>query len=195
MTSPLCLLTAATLGQLAGALRSGRLAPPLTPLLLRRYVPEGLATDIAVELQRRVEDGAQARHLADCLELLCQDRGLHPAAEDRIDLVWTGPEALGIHNRDPSVVVRELFQGARESVLVTGYAVHQGQVVFKELADQMDRHPGLRVQMFLDIRRPPHDHAGSSELVRRFAEPFVGREWPGKRLPRIYYDPRSLLVA
>jgi hypothetical protein len=43
-----------------------------------------------------------------------------------IDLVTTGPEPGGITNRDTSVVVRELFAHAKESVLVVGYAVYQG---------------------------------------------------------------------
>jgi phosphatidylserine/phosphatidylglycerophosphate/cardiolipin synthase-like enzyme len=192
MTSPLCLLTTENLAQLAGALRSGRLAPPFTTFLLRRYVPESLALGIAAELQQRVEGGTEARHLADCLDLLRQDRVQRPAAEDLIDLVWTGPEAPGIVNRETSVVVREMFQAARASVLVAGYAVYQGQLVFRELAARMDEVPGLRVQMFLDVRRPPNDPSSPSELVRAFAERFLEREWPGERLPRLYYDPRSL---
>jgi phosphatidylserine/phosphatidylglycerophosphate/cardiolipin synthase-like enzyme len=30
------------------------------------------------------------------------------------------------------------------------------------------------------------------ELVRRFAERFREQEWPGAKLPELYYDPRSL---
>lgn len=191
MASPLCLLTAEDLGQVASALRSGRLVPPFTPLVLRRYLPEALAGLVAADLQQRVE-GTDVRHLADCLDLLCQDRRQRPVAEDLIDLVWTGPEAPGIVNRDTSVVVREMFHGAKESVLLAGYAVYGGHVVFKELAERMDQNPGLQVQMFLDIQRPSHNHSSPSELVRGFAERFVEKEWPGKRLPRLYYDPRSL---
>ena len=44
MTSMLCLRTSEDLGQLTGALRSGRLIPPFTPIPLRRYVP-GLIPD------------------------------------------------------------------------------------------------------------------------------------------------------
>jgi phosphatidylserine/phosphatidylglycerophosphate/cardiolipin synthase-like enzyme len=192
MASPLCLLTAENLGQLAGALRSGRLAPPFTALVLRRYIPESLAAGIAAELQQRVGEGMEARHLADCLDLLCQDRRQRPVAEDLIDLAWTGPEAPGIDNRDTRVVVREMFQGAKESVLVAGYAVYQGLVVFRELAERMDRYPGLQVHMFLDVQRPPNDQASPSELVRAFAERFVQKEWPGERFPELFYDPRSL---
>ena len=28
--------------------------------------------------------------------------------------------------------------------------------------------------------------------MRRFAERFTRQQWPGKRLPSLYYDPRSL---
>jgi phosphatidylserine/phosphatidylglycerophosphate/cardiolipin synthase-like enzyme len=192
MTPSFCLLTNEDLARLAAALRSGRLSPPFSPLLLQRYVPGGLAGRVATELQQRVGEGAEAKHLADCLEILCQDRRQRPTAEDLIDLVWTGPEAPGIVNRDTSVVVREMFQSARESVLVAGYAVYQGHVVFKELAERMDQSPELQVQMYLDVQRPPHDHSSPLELIRIFADRFIRKEWPGRRLPRLYYDPRSL---
>lgn len=84
--------------------------------------------------------------------------------------------------------------GARESVLVAGYAVYQGHVVSKALAERMDQSQQLDAKMFLDIQRRPHDHSGASELVRRFAERFVRREWPGVRFPELFYDPRSLEI-
>ncbi|MGO9463929.1 MAG: DISARM system phospholipase D-like protein DrmC [Isosphaeraceae bacterium] len=192
MTSTLCSLTTEDLAQLAGALRSGRLTSPFNSLLLRRYVSESVAGPVAAELHQLTSEGMEPQHLAACLELLCTDRRQRPVAEDLIDLVWTGPEAPGIVNRDTSVVVREMFHSARESVLVAGYAVYQGQVVFKELADGMDQNPALRVEMYLDIQRQPHDGSSPSELVRLFAERFVRKEWPGRRLPKVYYDPRSL---
>jgi len=192
MTTSLCLLTTDDLRQLSAALRSERIGPPLTSALLRRYVPDSLADRIARELQQRFQDGMQPRHIADLIDLVTQDRMQRPAAEDLIDLVWTGPEAPGIVNRDTGVVVRELFQSARESVLIAGYAVYQGHAIFKELADRMDESPELQVQMFLDIPRPQQGHFSRSELVRIFAERFVRKEWPGRRLPRCYYDPRSL---
>jgi phosphatidylserine/phosphatidylglycerophosphate/cardiolipin synthase-like enzyme len=85
-----------------------------------------------------------------------------------------------------------MFRSARESVLVAGYSVYQGHIVFKALAERMDELPTLDVRMFLDIRRPAHDHSSPSELVRRFAERFARQEWPGRRPPSLFYDPRSL---
>jgi hypothetical protein len=192
MTSSLCLLTSDDLRQLSAALRSERIGPPLTSTLLRRYVPESVVDRVASELEQRVQDGMQPRHIADLIDVMTQDRMQRPAAEDLIDLVWTGPEAPGIVNRDTGVVVREMFQSARKSVLIAGYAVYQGHAIFKELADRMDESLELQVQMFLDIQRPQQDHSSPSELVRIFAERFVRKEWPGRRLPRCYYDPRSL---
>src|SRR5262245_31495872 len=125
MTSAIFQLSTEDLNRLAGALRSGRIAPPFSSLVLKRYVPDSVAAATASELQQRVEQGMEPRHLADCLDLLQQDRRQRPVAEDLIDLVWTGPEAPGIVNRDTSVVVREMFQSAQQSVLIAGYAVYQ----------------------------------------------------------------------
>jgi phosphatidylserine/phosphatidylglycerophosphate/cardiolipin synthase-like enzyme len=192
VNSALCQLNSEDLSQLAGALRSGRIAPPFGALVLRRYVPEGVAAVVAEELQKRIDEGMESRHLANCLDLLWQDRRQRPVAEDLIDLVWTGPESPGIVNRDTAVVVREMFRSAKASVLVAGYAVYQGHVVFKELAERMDQSPELQVQMYLDIQRPHQDQSSATELIRAFAERFVRNEWPGRRLPKLYYDPRSL---
>ncbi len=190
--SVLISLTTDDLNQLAVDLRSGRLAPPFNPLALRRYVCESAAAPVAAELNQLAQDGMQPRHLAACIETLRLDRAQRRAAEDMIDLVWTGPEAPGIVNRDTGVVVRELFRGARDSVLIAGYAVYQGHVIFKELAERLDRSPRLDVQMYLDIHRPHLDRSSASDLVRSFGERFVRDEWPGRTLPKVYYDPRSL---
>lgn len=192
MSPSLCLLSSEDLRLLAGALRSGRVAPPFSSAQLRRYVPDRQADQIAAEFNRAVLDGVRPAVLADFLDVLVRDRTQRPAAEELIDLVWTGPEAAGIVNRETAVVVRELFQGARESVLIAGFAVYQGQTIFKTLAERMDQNPQLGVRMFLNIQRPLHDQSSDSELVRRFAERFARQEWPGRRFPEMYYDPRSL---
>jgi phosphatidylserine/phosphatidylglycerophosphate/cardiolipin synthase-like enzyme len=98
-----------------------------------------------------------------------------------------------VTNRDTSVVVRELFAGAKEKVLIAGYAVYQGQRVFAALAERMDECPALRVRIFLDIRRPHGDTSTTSALVRQFADRFVKSQWPaGGRLPETLYYPASL---
>src|SRR5262249_38283126 len=93
---------------------------------------------------------------------------------------------------DTGVVVRELFGSAEEEVLVAGFAIYQGREVFKRLAERMSERPSLRVTFFLDVHREPGDTSLAEEVLRRFALRFQTHEWPGGRLPELYYDPRSL---
>jgi phosphatidylserine/phosphatidylglycerophosphate/cardiolipin synthase-like enzyme len=137
------------------------------------------------------EEGMHSRHLGLLVEAARRTREPQPSASS-VDLVWTGPETLGITNRDTAVVVRELFASAESEVLVAGFAVHQGKEVFKRLAQRMDERPTLKVKFFLDVRRGATDTSVPEELLSRFAERFWSQEWPGERLPELYYDPRSL---
>ncbi len=192
MLSSVHKLSTEDLRQLAGALRSGWVAPPFSSLTLRNSVPDAMAGSVATDLQAANQAGLSTSRLADVIQLLVSDREHRASAEGLIDLVWTGPDMPGVENRDTRVVVREMFRSATQSVLLAGYAVYQGQVVFKVLAEQMDQNPQLRVQMFLDIQRPWNDSSSESELVRRFSDDFTRNEWPGERRPDIFYDPRSL---
>jgi phosphatidylserine/phosphatidylglycerophosphate/cardiolipin synthase-like enzyme len=45
----------------------------------------------------------------------------------------------------------------------------------------------------LDVRRAAGDTTRSDALLRRFADRFLKQEWPGPRLPKLFYDPRSLV--
>ena len=146
---------------------------------------------MAPTLVKLTAEGLSAEHLAFFLELLATERNSQRTGEE-VELVSTGPEAAGFPARDTRIVVRELFRQADRSVLIAGYAVYQGHDVFGGLAERMDADPDLVVRMFLDVQRPYGDTSKSSEILRRFAERFRAREWPGSRLPAVYYDPRSL---
>lgn len=191
MTGLLPKLSNSDLQEIALALRCGRLSPPYSPLALQRLVPA--AADVASDLQRLAETGFGPEQTAMALDLIIADRAARPRIDDQLEVVTTGPETGGIANRDTGVVVRELFANARESVLVAGYAVYQGQRVFRSLADRMVAVPTLEVRLFLDIQRPAGDTSKSIELVRRFAERFRSQEWPRDRpLPEVFFHPRSL---
>ena len=45
----------------------------------------------------------------------------------------------------------------------------------------------------LDIRRAPGDTTITAALLRRFSQRFIRNEWPGPRLPVLFYDPRGLI--
>ena len=126
---------------------------------------------------------------------IVETRNRSSPASEVAELVWTGPEIAGAVNRDTGVVVRDLFGRATREVLVAGFAVYQGKEVFRRLAERMTEIPELRVRFFLDIRRNPGDTTLASELVRKFLAKFRSKDWPGEKLPELYYDPRSLDVG
>lgn len=190
MTDSFGSLSKDELTAIATALRSGRLSVPLSQLAVAPYLG-GQAATLAPILTKLTAEGLSAEHLAFFLELFARERPSRDVG-DGIELVCTGPEAGRVPARDTRIVVRELFRQADRSVLVAGYAVYQGREVFRALAERMDDNADLRVQMFLDVQRTYRDTSRESEVLRLFAERFRTTEWPGERLPEIYYDPRSL---
>lgn len=160
---------------------------------MERYVDAAVAQSITESLQGLVASGTSTRGLGKVLELLAEIVEERPSLEDLVDLVTTGPDCGAVSTRDTSVVVRDLFHNAKDSVVVIGYAVRQGQQVFQTLATRMADIPSLRVRMCLDIQRDSGDSSAPSEIVARFVDHFRRIHWPaGKRLPEIFYDPRSL---
>jgi phosphatidylserine/phosphatidylglycerophosphate/cardiolipin synthase-like enzyme len=179
------------LRRLAGALAAGRLRPPYTPLAVQHELGSEGTDHVAATLVGLDADGMAPRHVALLLEALA---GVAPDQPERppVTLVVTGLEAPGAPARDTGAVVRELFAAARSSILVVGYAVHQGRSVFRVLAERMDADPTLRVRLCLDVSRPTGDTSDASEILGRFAHRFRTQEWPGRRLPEVLYDPRAL---
>jgi phosphatidylserine/phosphatidylglycerophosphate/cardiolipin synthase-like enzyme len=186
------LLTDADLSALAAALRSGRLHHPYLIEAVKRSCSGLHADKLTAQLQQMHDDGMQPQHLALLAETIVRTRSRLPQQADLVDLVWTGPETLGVTNLDTGVVVRDLFGSAESEVLVAGFSVHQGRAVFKRLADRMEERPNLRVKMFLDVQRHRTDTSLDSELLHRFVHRFRTKEWPGKKMPELYFDPRSL---
>jgi phosphatidylserine/phosphatidylglycerophosphate/cardiolipin synthase-like enzyme len=195
MTERLLELSERDMQEVANALRCGRLLPPFSAVALERIISRQLSLPTVEALSKLSAVGFTPEQIAITLELLRADRAGQAPIEDVLQLVITGPDIAGVANRDTSVVVRELFANAKQSVLVAGYAVYQGHKVFQALADRMLEIPGLSVRLFLDIQRPQGDTTSSPELIRRFAARFRQSQWPKERpLPGVYFDPRSLDV-
>ena len=192
MKEPLLSLAPSDLRALAAAITSGRLTAPFSALSIQRYVRAPTAEGIAHSLQELAVTGISSQGLGKTLELVAGGMVERPPLDELMDLVTTGPNS-GAAARDTSVVVRDLFHNAKDSVVVIGYAVRQGQRVFQALADRMTDIASLQVRMYLDIQRDPGDTSAASEIVMRFVEHFRRFHWPaGRRLPEIFYDPRSL---
>jgi phosphatidylserine/phosphatidylglycerophosphate/cardiolipin synthase-like enzyme len=108
------------------------------------------------------------------------------------DLVLSGPDVPGVPTCDTSAVIASLVEDARKSLLIVGYAVHQGAKIFKPLAERMAATPELSVSICIDIPRKFGDTSLDSEIIRRYAAEFRKRHWPWEKVPSFYHDPRSL---
>lgn len=192
MSRVLAGLTCAGLRTLASAAASGRLGPPYSSVAVGRLLGPDVGAEVAAELERLCLDPPA---LARVLGMIEAEREAAEQAGSGPELVWTGPEVPGSASRDTGVVVRELFSGANKSVLVAGFAVYQGKDVFESLARRMEEVPGLAVKFFLNIQRPQGNQDLEQAIVRDFVQVFRERQWPGQRLPSIYYDPRSLAIG
>jgi len=184
-------LSSSTLEALAHALESGHVGIPPTAAALERHVGRTLAEVVASELaalHREAFTGSQMSRLLLAVASAVPRGG-------RLELVWSGPEPVQAASRDTGVVVPELFAGARRSVVVAGFAIRQGDAVFARLAENMEANPALAVRIFTNIARPWRDTRSEAELVRLFVDDFRKTQWPGRRYPKVLYDPRSLSAA
>lgn len=192
MPSPFHALSKSRLTAIADALAAGRLAPPFTTVAVQRVAPGADAAVVAAELHRLDGEGMRASELAYLFRALVHERTAGQRIADRIELVWSGPEHVTAGSRDTGVVVRELFSTAQETVRIAGFAVHNGRSVFRTLASNMAANPSLSVRMFVNIARQHLDSRPEADIVRAYVASFVKNEWPGDRLPELYYDPRAL---
>ena len=181
--------------ELATALEGGRVAAPFDRSQLRRHMSDDLVEGILDELQELSASEMAPAHIAYMLRLLAEERGDAQAIADRVELVWSGTEVMAGMSRDTAVVVQELFREARDSILIASYALDTGskaQALFGTLAERMDAEPHLRVRLFVNVHRERRDEIADAVLLREFADTFRHEQWPGERLPEVFYDPRSL---
>ena len=150
------------------------------------------ASEIPVELAPIVtQHGALAvAAMADCL---ADEREANERRHDqRIELVWSGPELENAGSRDTPALVRQLFKSAERFVLISGYAVYDGAGIFGTLAHRISETPGLDCWIFLNVARSSGDDRPDEAITREFAARFYKYHWTWEPRPKLYYDPRSL---
>ena len=177
--------------RLADLLEAGLLTPPLTPLTLRDHLADAHAAPVAQYLGELAKVDMAPAHIALLLRAFAAGSQTASAAFGA---------CRGRHQRARYVRRRAryrcrhaaTFGKARTRVVAVGFAVHQGKSVFRTLADRLDNDDSFEATLCIDIHRQRGDTSLDREVVRRFANEFVRDEWPGNRLPLVYYDPRSL---
>jgi len=182
-------LSSGDLHYLATQLETGGLGPPYREFALNKLGIAG--PTLAADLEALASQGFTPTLLAQLVNAVATERERLERPITRLELVATGLEAQA-QARDTLVVVEQLFAEAKESVLVVGFAVYQGNEIFKTLAKRMIELPRLQVVCCFDVPRSAGDSRPDATIVDDFARRFAKYQWPGTRLPDMYFDRRSL---
>jgi len=114
------------------------------------------------------------------LELVIEERV--SAERPPLELVWTGPDTTAPQTRDTAIALCDLFDRAKQRVMVAGYVFTHGKSILRPLHAALVRGvPGV---------------AASEDAIPSFATScvaqFVQRNWPfGAPYPDFFYDPRT----
>lgn len=198
MTQQLPVLSTAALGALASAVERGLLVAPYGALQVGRHVSKAELSPALKLVEGLHAVGLGGPQLGATLRVA---EAARRAGEGRPSptLVWSDLDLGG--SRDTGVVCDELFREAEREVLVSTFNLGhrakdgdaKGNPVLLPLARRMDAVPGLRVRLFVNLRRLEYMATASVEDVEdAFVGWFRNEIWPWGHLPEIYYDPRSL---
>lgn len=162
-----------------------RLRCPISPT---RLAAVGLAhawADLAVL------HGATREHALALLEVALAER--RHARSAQLDLVWTGPETARSSTRSTAIVLREMFERARRSVVIAGFSFDHTEQIFAPLHAVMHEH-GVRVRMFVHVVQDALRDASEPEVaLRALLTEQARRLWPfGPPEPDIFHDARVL---
>ena len=171
------------LEQLREAISSGLLKPPTDRAALVGF---------GVRHQLEAIEYALAGHKrAACLSVLGVALSEREDRRPTPELVWTGPEARAGAARDTAIVLRELFEGARESVILAGYSFDHARDVLAPLHGSMRDHQ-VDARFFVDVAQMERDELEDAHLARQLGG-FLSDNWPfGDPRPRLFYDKRAL---
>jgi phosphatidylserine/phosphatidylglycerophosphate/cardiolipin synthase-like enzyme len=190
MLSRIVRLTDDELDHLHDALSQGTIDAGASLQQIRKAGLDSCAEEIRDWLPMAVGVFGSIGGAAVAVQLLRGERRRVAKQDPHPELVVTGPDLGGSESRDTRVVVREMFESARQSVLIVGYAFYGSGQIFKPLADRMVSNPSLTVRIVVNV----HPRRGWSveQTVRKFGEDFLRTNWPFDPRPEIYYFPGSL---
>ncbi len=171
-----------TLRALRDALEAGRMSVPITRETLTAFGIRENLDELGLAL-----GGHRSPACVAILDVTLAER---EAAPPQPYLVWSGPDASASGARDTAVVLRELFEGARASVILAGFSFEKGSAILAPLHRGMQEH-GLDVRFFIHVAQPERGANLREHLAREWAA-FLDEAWPfGAPYPRVYYDVRA----
>lgn len=182
------------LEELARALSSGRVQPPYSILALRDWLPEADLRPVVSELERFHASGMTSPQIGIVVELLAHERARQQADQDRIQMVWTGPDQEGPAVRDTGVVARELLGQAQRSLLITTFSISRDATTFEPVKAAMERNLDLEVTLALNIdMSQAKPSLFGARAIAAFGKEFWGGKWPWPQRPKVYFDPRGVI--
>jgi hypothetical protein len=140
-------------------------------------------------------DGFSPKHILAIVQAVLDLRTSVEPLSHILEVIVSGPDVSGLLVGDTFSAMHTLVQAAAREVIVAGYSIYNGKTVLKPLAEKMDSTPDLQVTFLVHIGREGKDTTIETDLVAQYAKRFVSDNWPGKRLPDMYYDPRGLRMA
>lgn len=161
----------------------GRLECPIGAIDLVDAGFHGRAEDVAAVLAGLEKAGVVA-----VLRTAIAERVHRPPP--RLELVWTGPEARASVARSTALVVEQLFEEAKTSVIVGGYSFDEPEILAPLHRAMKER--GVAVTLFLDIPGEAATREGADAFATAFVDRFFREVWTfGLPKPDVYYDPRT----
>jgi len=180
----LAAVATSTLERLRSGFATGALPTP---------VDRAALTAFGVKNQLEALDQALAGHqLPACLAILDVVLAERAARRPAPELVWTGPEGPAATARDTAVVLRSLFEHAREHVILAGYSFDHARDVLAPLHAVMREH-AVEATFFVDVPQTDRHLADPDAYVAEHLGEFTLHNWPfGPPFPRLHYDRRCL---
>jgi hypothetical protein len=127
-----------------------------------------------------------------CLAVLDAVLAERAAERSPPELVWTDPDAPSGTARDTAVVLRELFEGAGEPVILAGYSFDHAPEVLAPLQETMQQHQ-VAAHFFVQVPQVGRGVDPDAHL-RTSLDGFVRSRWPfGEPRPRLDDDRRALV--
>jgi len=183
VTASLKEVSTTVIEQIRNSIASGVLKPP---------VDRAALVGFGIRHQLEAIEGALAGHkTAACLSVLEVVLAEREDRKPTPELVWTGPEAGAGAARDTAVVLRALFEGARETVILAGYSFKYAEALLTPLHRSMVDH-NVDARFFVHIPQLERGQDANQHLQTHLGG-FLTENWTfGAPHPRLYYDNRAL---
>ena len=189
MGDPIVRLTDSELGRLIEGLQRGTIPLDASPLQLARAGLADKAEPLTTWLPQSLVRFGSTTSLIASLQMVQADR-LFNRTDQPTDLVVTGPTADGDSNRDTRVVIREILESSRQSVLIVGYAFFGSHTIFEPLAQRMGMDTKFQTRIILNVHPIPGQ--SPTRTLSQSAQQFAKLIWPFHPRPEVYFLPCSI---